>query len=60
MALPRILAVEESFGLNDWLNRMKTMHRYVSDGDPNTISVPKSRANLVDKSRLKGQTVRVY
>ena len=32
--------------------------RFVSDGDPNTITVPQSQAGRVDRNRWKGKTVK--
>ena len=62
MKLPRVLTVEGAFGITYWLNHIKagTPGRYVSDGDPNTVSVPKYRQSLLVKTRLNGAKVRAY
>lgn len=62
MRLPRIQANEQPFGLTFWLDDLKRhpQRRYVSDGDPNTITVPRADADKVDKTKLTGVTLREY
>lgn len=62
MHIERILACEDVGGITYWLNRIKRgeTRRYVSDGDPNSTTVPRKFAKLVDKSRLNGAELRVY
>jgi hypothetical protein len=62
MRLPRIQACEQNSGSTFWLDRMKKgeMGRYVSDGDPNTTTIPSSLEAKCDKSHLNGSTLRVY
>jgi hypothetical protein len=46
-----------------WWLRLKNLSRktqYVSDGDPDTITVPKSNASYIDKSKLKGKKLVKY
>ena len=47
---------------NFWLDRLRTgpEHRYVSDGDPNTLTVPRKEAAEVDRTRLNGLSLRLY
>jgi hypothetical protein len=62
MRLPRIQACEQDSGSTFWLNRIKSggMGRYISDGDPNTTTIPSSLERKCDKTRLNGATLRVY
>jgi peptidoglycan/xylan/chitin deacetylase (PgdA/CDA1 family) len=62
MRLPRVLAVEEPMGITYWLNMLRDTPgmRYISDGDPNTITVPKFKADTVEKARLQGKNLRTY
>ncbi len=62
MKLPRVMAVDIPFGITYWMDSLKrgTPTRYISDGDPNTITVPKSRQSLVVTSRLIGAKLRTY
>lgn len=59
--LPRIQAIQSE--LDTWISYFKKHPemRYVSDGDPDTVTVPKESAGEVDKSRLgPGKTLRSY
>ncbi len=58
--LPRIQAIQSE--LDMWIGYFKNNpeKRYISDGDPDTITVPKHLAADVDKAKLKGKTLRVY
>ncbi len=60
--IPRIEPIEDSDGLTRWLDSLKAhpKRRYVSDGDPDTVSVPRAQATTVDKARLQGGVLRVY
>lgn len=63
LRIPRIEPIEEEDdGLTHCLNYLKThpKERYVSDGDPTTISVPRSEAKNVMKSKLQNATLRIY
>lgn len=62
MRLPRIQATEGDAGITYWLDDLARHpeHRYVSDGDPNTVTVPKSKEDKVDASKLQGATLRTY
>lgn len=59
--LPRVQAIQSE--LEMWLgyfNRHPDM-RYVSDGDPDTITVPSSVSQDIDKAKIKtGKTLRIY
>ncbi|MCX7921682.1 MAG: polysaccharide deacetylase family protein [Clostridia bacterium] len=43
-----------------WLKNLSVGEQYVSDGDPNTVTVPKSREEAVDKNKLNGKQLVVY
>jgi peptidoglycan/xylan/chitin deacetylase (PgdA/CDA1 family) len=62
MGLQRILAIDSKGGISYWLDRLKNgpEHRYISDGDPNTLTAPRSEAKEVDPSKLNGLTLRLY
>ncbi|HEV2471813.1 MAG TPA: polysaccharide deacetylase family protein [Chthonomonadales bacterium] len=62
MMLPRIQPVNGAFGMEFWLKDLQRHpgRRYVSDGDPLTVTVPAADAALVDRSRLNGATLRIY
>jgi len=62
MRLPRIVTSEVRFGITYWLNELKRHpeRRYISDGDPGTVTVPRALASSVDKRRLKGIPLRLY
>ena len=62
MSLPRIQASEEMFGITYWLDSLKRHpeRRYVSDGDPETVTVPKMAEKGVAISGLKGAVLRTY
>ncbi len=46
--------------LNWWLRNMKRSNEFVSDGDPNKVTVPESYADLVDQDRLGGRELVIY
>jgi len=63
--LPRVRASEmetEGVGMYDWLQffEKKPEKRYISDGNPDTVAIPESEAEYVDKSRLKGKELVIY
>ncbi len=62
MRLPRVMTVDKPFGIGFWLDHIKagTPARYISDGDPNTITVPKYRQSLVVSAKLAGAKLRTY
>lgn len=43
-----------------WLENMKRSNQFVSDGDPDTITVPEDYEDLVDQERLGGRKLVVY
>ncbi len=43
-----------------WLDNMKRSNEFVSDGDPNTVSIPESYEKLIDKDRLGDRELVVY
>ncbi len=62
MRLPRIQACEGDCGLTYWLNALKKHpeKRYISDGDPNTVTVPRSLQKRVNPTNLHGSPLRIY
>lgn len=60
--IQRVLADENKLGITYWLDILKThpKKRYVSDGDPMTVSVPKASAALVNRRLLNGATLRLF
>lgn len=61
-SIPRIVAINGEFGLDDWLNRLKKnpSRRYISDGDPATVSIPRNLQSYLASNQLQGATLRVY
>lgn len=58
MAWPRIQAVEGPSGSTYWLDKLKKPGvRYVSDGDPKVVTVPKSEEKNIATERLGGKQV---
>ncbi|HOQ07307.1 MAG TPA: polysaccharide deacetylase family protein [Clostridiales bacterium] len=55
---PGIEPVE--FDLEWWLKNMKRSNEFVSDGDPDTVTVPEAYADLVDQERLGGRKLVIY
>jgi hypothetical protein len=43
-----------------WLKQLTRDEQYVSDGNPDTVTVPKSKEENVDKDKLKGKELVVY
>ena len=62
MRLPRIQALDGPSGSTFYLDKIKNgqMGRYISDGDPNTTTIPSSLESKCDKTHLNGATLRVY
>ena len=52
----------EGVGMYDWLQyfEKKPEKRYISDGNPDTVAIPESEAEYVDKSRLNGKELLIY
>jgi peptidoglycan/xylan/chitin deacetylase (PgdA/CDA1 family) len=62
LRIERIQACEGATGVDYWLDFLKTdrFPRYVSDGDPNMVTVPKRYAAQVDRARLRNCRFRTY
>lgn len=63
--LPRVQAVDPSiatFGIDQWIRYFERHpeKRYVSDGDPNTVTVPEALSDMVDQQKLGGKKLRTY
>lgn len=60
LRLPRVRA--DGTELPRWLEHFdnKPEERYISDGDPNTVTVPKNLSNRLNESRLDNRTLRLY
>lgn len=43
-----------------WLENMKRSNEFVSDGDPDTVSVPENYKDLVDQARMGNRKLVVY
>ncbi|MFZ5942904.1 MAG: polysaccharide deacetylase family protein [Bacillota bacterium] len=58
--LPRIQVFQEEF--DKWLNYFETNpdKRYISDGDPNTISIPETEKEKIDDGKLGDKELQVY
>jgi len=58
--LPRIQVFQEEF--DKWLNYFDANpdKRYISDGDPDTISIPSSERDKIDESRLGDKKLNIY
>lgn len=62
LRLPRIQACEGPFGITYWLDSLKAHpeRRYVSDGDPMVVTVPKTQESKIDSAHLNGAQSRAY
>lgn len=65
LRLPRVRASEmntDGAGLYDWLDYFgkKPGKRYISDGNPDTVAIPGSEEENVDKSKLNGKKLVIY
>ncbi|HOJ12282.1 MAG TPA: polysaccharide deacetylase family protein [Clostridiales bacterium] len=48
------------FDLNWWLENLLKEDEYMSDGNPDTITIPESKADSIDTANLKGKKLIVY
>ena len=62
LRLPRIQAYSGVMGSEEWLNTFRDhpKRRYISDGDPATVTIPKSAEEKIDPSRLGSAKLRTY
>ena len=62
LRIPRVLGVNGGGGVSEALDYLKERpgERYVSDGDPNTITVPKRFVRFVKTSALRGLPLHTY
>ena len=62
LRIPRVLGVNGGGGVNEALDYLKERpgERYVSDGDPNTVTIPKRFVRLVKTSALNGLPLHTY
>lgn len=60
LRLPRVRA--DGTELYRWLEyfRNNPEERYISDGDPDSVTIPESLTELVDENRLQGRILRTY
>ena len=60
LALPRVQA--SSIELEKWLNyfRDNPTEKYISDGDPEIITIPESKSEMLDEQRIQGKKVQTY
>lgn len=60
LALPRIQAIESE--LEKWYSYFdkNPLERYISDGDPNTITYPVQAEGKLNRDSVKGKTVKSY
>jgi hypothetical protein len=53
----------EPGNIEAWIKRLRpgSAHTpFISDGDPNSVTVPRSRAKVVDAGRMEGTRLAVY
>lgn len=65
LRIRRVLASgieQQDWDLNWWLAKMDGEHEYISDGNPDTVTVPKDKLDMVDTDRLEvlGKELVVY
>ncbi len=63
VAIPRVRASGIKLvdcDLTWWLSKSSRNDQYVSDGNPNTITVPKAKESLVDTTKLKDKKLVTY
>lgn len=66
MKLERIDSVNGTNGIRDWINKLTIStgvghrDRYVSDGDPNVVSYPKSLASQANVAKIKAEGKLAY
>lgn len=60
LRLPRVRA--DGTELSRWIDhfRNKPEERYISDGDPNTVTIPQHQLELLEESKLKDKNLRTY
>ncbi|MEW9124376.1 MAG: polysaccharide deacetylase family protein [Thermotaleaceae bacterium] len=49
-------------GLYDWLDQFEkgSRVRYISDGDPNTVTIPENYLEIVDSQKVREKKIRTY
>jgi hypothetical protein len=53
--------LKEDTDLDWWLDgHISIEQQYISDGDPNTITVPKAKESLIDIAKLSSKVLKVY
>jgi peptidoglycan/xylan/chitin deacetylase (PgdA/CDA1 family) len=57
MSLPRVQAIDDEF--KRWMPYLDD-HRYISDGDPDTVVIPESAKEFLNSEAVKGKMVRTY
>jgi peptidoglycan/xylan/chitin deacetylase (PgdA/CDA1 family)/predicted small lipoprotein YifL len=63
LSTPRVRApgiVSVDGDLTWWLERLSREEQYVSDGSPDTVTVPESKKDAVDMDKLKGKKLVIY
>lgn len=55
---PGIISVDGD--LTWWLERLSREEQYISDGNPDTVTVPESKKDTVDMDKLKGKKLVIY
>lgn len=58
----RVQGSNVKFGLRYWMDYLEEnpSSRYISDGILDVVTVPKKRANIVDKDKLNGKELKIY
>ncbi|MDP4094829.1 MAG: polysaccharide deacetylase family protein [Bacillota bacterium] len=51
---------KDDMDLDWWLNKLPELDLYVSDGNPDTVAVPKAKESKVDQSKLNGKKLIAY
>jgi len=51
---------DSSSNLDSWLRKLTRDQLFISDGDPNTITVPQAKKDSIDLLRIGNKTLRVY
>jgi peptidoglycan/xylan/chitin deacetylase (PgdA/CDA1 family) len=63
LAIPRVRYTgmkAEDCDLNYWLKNLSRSEQYVSDGNPDTITIPKAKEEIIDKSKLGNRKLITY
>jgi hypothetical protein len=50
----------EDMDLAWWLNNLSREEQYISDGNPNTITIPQEKEERINKDRLEGRDLILY